>query len=67
MFGAAFIFSSLYLWLNERWAMKSGAAPDQARVVTSLAALVSAGIAVLVALGVSSQWDTWLRFRYGGA
>ena len=67
MFGTALIFSFLYLWLNARWAMKNGAALDQARVVTSLAGLVSAVIAVFVALGFSSQWDTWLRFRYGGA
>jgi uncharacterized membrane protein (UPF0182 family) len=27
--------------------------------------LVSAGVAFLYALALSSRWDTWLRFRYG--
>jgi uncharacterized protein len=67
MFASAFIFIFLYLWLSAHWAVKNAAASDQARVVTSLAVLVSAGIAVFVALAFSSQWDTWLRFRYGSA
>ena len=29
--------------------------------------LVSAGAALLVAAGFSTEWDTYLRFRYGGA
>ena len=32
--------------------------------VIGMAALI---VSLLVALGVSSQWDTYLRFRYGGA
>ena len=32
-----------------------------------LVVLVSAGVALFFAVGYYAQWDTWLRFRYGGA
>ncbi len=35
--------------------------------VTPAAILISAGIALLIALAVGAQWDTYLRFRYGGS
>ncbi|MGH8291207.1 MAG: UPF0182 family protein [Steroidobacteraceae bacterium] len=35
-------------------------------VVKPAAILISAGIALLIALPVGAQWDTYLRFRYGG-
>nr|WP_294518006.1 UPF0182 family protein [uncultured Rhodopila sp.] len=67
MFGSAFVFAFLYIWLNARWAIGSGAAPVQARIVNSLAALVAAGIALFGAAAFATEWDTWLRFRYGGS
>jgi len=36
------------------------------RILTLLAGVAAAFISLLFALGVSSQWDTYLRFRYGG-
>jgi uncharacterized membrane protein (UPF0182 family) len=36
------------------------------RIVSWLIAAATAFISLLFALGVSSQWDTYLRFRYGG-
>lgn len=36
------------------------------RIVTWLVAAAAAFISLLFALGVSSQWDTYIRFRYGG-
>jgi uncharacterized membrane protein (UPF0182 family) len=35
------------------------------RILTFAIAAVAAVIALLFALGISSQWDTYLRFRYG--
>ena len=35
-------------------------------IVTLLIGVASAFVSLLFALGVSSQWDTFLRFRYGG-
>jgi uncharacterized protein len=36
------------------------------RILTLAIAAAAAIVALLFALGVSSQWDTYLRFRYGG-
>ena len=36
------------------------------RILTLAIAAAAAVVALLFALGVSSQWDTYLRFRYGG-
>ncbi|MGC2162195.1 MAG: UPF0182 family protein, partial [Silvibacterium sp.] len=35
-------------------------------VLAIIVGVAVAFISLLFALGVSSQWDTWLRFRYGG-
>jgi hypothetical protein len=37
------------------------------RIQAILVAAVAAAVSLLFALGMSSQWDTWLRFRYGGS
>jgi len=36
------------------------------RILNVLIAVAAAFVALLFALGVSSQWDTFLRFRFGG-
>ncbi|HTV06980.1 MAG TPA: UPF0182 family protein [Acidobacteriaceae bacterium] len=37
------------------------------KILGRLAAAAAAVVALLFAVGLSSQWDTWLRFRYGGS
>ena len=37
------------------------------RLVSAAIVLISAGIALFVASGFYSEWDTYLRFRYGGS
>jgi uncharacterized protein len=37
------------------------------RLLKLLVVLVSAGVGLFFAVGYYAQWDTWLRFRYGGA
>jgi len=37
------------------------------RLVTAAVVLISAGIALFFASGFYSEWDTYLRFRYGGS
>jgi uncharacterized membrane protein (UPF0182 family) len=79
---AAFVIAFLFLWLNARLAARSSLAmaPAKSLVTPNLksAALVghavarsswllAAGIAALFATGLYSQWDTYLRFQYGGA
>ena len=91
MFGLAFVFAFLYLWVNLRQAARnSGAFRGDAwagrpaflsgadavaqagldfapRLLNLAVVLVSAGVALLFALGFYAQWDTYLRFRYGGS
>ena len=46
------------------------APPDidfSSRFLKLLVVLVSAGVALFFAVDYYAQWDTWLRFRYGGA
>jgi uncharacterized membrane protein (UPF0182 family) len=67
MFAAAFVVGFFYIWLNARWAVGTDAASLSARIVNSLTALVAAGIALFGAAAFATEWDTWLRFRYGGS
>jgi uncharacterized protein len=91
MFGLAFVFAFLYLWVNLRQATRnSGAFRGDARagrpaflsgadavaqagldfsprLLNLAVVLASAGVALLFALGFYAQWDTYLRFRYGGS
>ncbi|HEX4020119.1 MAG TPA: UPF0182 family protein [Acidobacteriaceae bacterium] len=90
MFGAAFVFGFLYLWINLRFAARSidtshagsfldkfvdpNAASNRKinfdvnpRFVSLAISTVSAAIALMFALGISAQWDLYLRFRYGGS
>jgi len=89
MFGSAFVFAFLYLWLNLRQAAKAafrgrGEAwkPDflsrsdavtqigiefSPKILKLTAILISAGVALFVATGFLTEWDTYLRFRYGGS
>ena len=89
MFGAAFVFAFLYLWINLRQAARNSAALHgraggpapwsgadavaqtdidlSLRLLKLAVVLVSAGFALLFALGFYAQWDTYLRFRYGGS
>ena len=71
----AFAFAFLFLWLNIRQAARSslalsfagnGARPTRHIVMRSTAPLVAV-IAATFAGGMYLQWDTWVRFRYGGA
>ena len=36
------------------------------KIVTFVTGVVTAFLSLLFALGIASQWDTYLRFRYGG-
>ena len=91
MFGAAFAFAFLYLWINLRQATKKSVAFAENDRPWSLAflsrtdagtrtgnelppglmkaalVLVSGGVALFFALGFYAEWDTYLRFRYGGS
>ncbi len=91
MFGLAFVFAFLYLWVNLRQAARNSAAfrgdaragrpaflsgadavaqaglDFSPRLLNLAVVLVSAGVALLFALGFYAQWDTYLRFRYGGS
>ena len=71
----AFALAFLFLWLNIRQAARSSpghsAAAHSAKlaqhiVMRSTAPLVAV-IAAVFASGMYMQWDTWLRFRYGGS
>jgi uncharacterized protein len=90
MFGAAFAFTVLFLWINLRQAAGNSAAlraggraarlgllssadavappgiEFSPRFVKLLVVLVSAGVGLFFAVDYYAQWDTWLRFRYGG-
>jgi hypothetical protein len=91
MFGSAFVFAFLYLWINLRQAAKNITAfrgDGQAwrpaflsrgdadthpnielspRLLTAAVVLISAGVAFFFATGFNTEWDTYLRFRYGGS
>ena len=79
MFCSAFVFAFLYLWVNLRQAVRNSAAFREdgpvaqtgidfsPRLLKLAVALVSAGVAFFFALGFYAQWDTYLRFRYGGS
>jgi uncharacterized membrane protein (UPF0182 family) len=79
MFCSAFVFAFLYLWVNLRQAVRNSAAFREdgpvaqtgidfsPRLLKLAVALVSAGVALFFALGFYAQWDTYLRFRYGGS
>jgi uncharacterized membrane protein (UPF0182 family) len=73
----AFTFAFLFVWINLRLAARnslalSGRGPVRQRttvlalhVVTRGTALATAVVAAIFAGGIYSQWDTYLRFRYG--
>jgi uncharacterized membrane protein (UPF0182 family) len=79
MFCSAFVFAFLYLWVNLRQAVGNSAAfrddgpvaqtgvDFSPRLLRLAVVLVSAGVALFFALGFCAQWDTYLRFRYGGS
>jgi len=75
-----FALAFLFMWLNARQISRNnfGRAAPGAGAKSTRAALVGqivgrssllmmAGIAVLFAAGMYTQWDTFLRFRYGGS
>jgi uncharacterized membrane protein (UPF0182 family) len=75
---AGFTIAFLFLWLNVRWAARgalSGKATQAASGAVAFARHIgSHGITLWTALGgavfaagLYAQWDTYLRFRYGGA
>ena len=65
---AAFAFAVAYLWLNVRWATMDAKTTSASRhVATRSGALLIALGAALFASGLFTQWDTYLRFRYGGS
>src|SRR5665213_602891 len=89
MFGIAFLFAVVYLWINFRFAGETIRlyrrnpidrvafvdAPSSVRkidleinprILGLIIGAAAAFVSLLFALGVSSQWDTFLRFRYGG-
>jgi uncharacterized protein len=83
MFCSAFVFAFLYLWINLRQAAKNSAGfsrDSQAwrdadsqlielspRLLKAAVVLISAGVALFFASGFYAEWDTYLRFRYGGS
>jgi uncharacterized membrane protein (UPF0182 family) len=78
---AGFAYAFLFLWLNVRQAAKIApidpTAPRTPTTVKALAlarhmvtrntAIFMAVLAALFASAVYTQWDTYLRFRYGGS
>ena len=70
-----FAFAFLFLWLNIRQAARNSLAVTAAgyggtlrqHIVTRSTAPVVAVISAVFASGMYMQWDTWLRFRYGGS
>ncbi len=67
---AAFAFAVAFLWVNVRWAgIGSGAkaTEDSRHIATRSGALIIGLGAALFASGLLTQWDTFLRFRYGGS
>ncbi len=89
MFGIAFIFAFVYLWINFRIVGKTIRAlrrnpidrvafvdaPSNTRkidfdinprFIDLIIGVAAAFVSLLFALGVSSQWDTFLRYCYGG-
>ena len=79
MFCSAFVFAFLYLWVNLRQAAGNSAAFREIgpasqtgidfspRLLKLAVVLVSGGVGLFFALGFYAQWDTYLRFRYGGS
>ncbi len=74
--GAAFAVAFAFLWVNTRYAAKKGvvlagdassAWPLRPGLLAPAAALASALVAAVFGLSIGSQWDTYLRFRFGGA
>src|SRR5208282_5306533 len=53
--------------LSEADALAQAGIDFSPRLLKLAAVLVSAGLALFFALGFYSQWDTYLRFRYGGS
>jgi uncharacterized membrane protein (UPF0182 family) len=72
-----FLAAFLFLWINLRYAINRTFAQGPARVVqdipvtrhafTRLALLATVVIAAVFASGLYTQWDTYLRFQYGGS
>ena len=79
MFCSAFVFAFLYLWVNLRQAVRNSAAfrddgpvaqtgiDFSPRLLKLAVGVISAGVALFFAAGFYAQWDTYLRFRYGGS
>jgi uncharacterized protein len=79
MFCSAFVFAFLYLWVNLRQAVRNSAAfrddgpvaqtgiDFSPRLLRWAVGVISAGVALFCAAGFYAQWDTYLRFRYGGS
>jgi len=85
LYGAAFVFAFVYLWINLRLAATRGAAFGASTLTSespitftisneltpTVLKLATAAVAAIVALlfaGIFyAQWDTYLRFRYGGS
>ena len=53
--------------LSEADAVAQAGIDFSPRLLNLAVVLVSAGVALLFALGFYAQWDTYLRFRYGGS
>jgi uncharacterized membrane protein (UPF0182 family) len=91
MFGSAFLFAFLFLWINLRLAARNCAAFGEdrqaglpaflsrngsvaqtgidfsPRLLDLALILFSIGVALFLAIGFYAEWDTYLRFRYGGS
>ena len=53
--------------MSEADALAPGGIDFSPRLLKLVVVLVSAGVALFFALGFYAQWDTYLRFRYGGS
>lgn len=61
LIAAAFVFAVVFLWLNAK------ATAVSRHIATRSGALITGLGAALFASGLFTQWDTYLRFRYGGS
>jgi len=80
MTAVAFVVASLFLWLNIKRAAKAssssakevpsgrvGGIPVAESAVAKALGIITLVIAAVFAIGFYGQWDTYLRFHYGGS
>ena len=72
LFGLAFLGVFLYLWINLRFAVRSGSVfqGDAVKISSAMARVIPVFLSLFVALIFArifyGEWDTYLRFLWGG-